>query len=135
MKRTTKPKTYEAEVDGRKVRVTIPDDFDSCEERQKLAHALAAWKTAGWVASGKATWWHRRVRRLARACAMPLSKVMADLERDAEAILAEEENESHVAPEDACPACGEGRTDCLVWDEGGTHVQCQTCSHTYKPGK
>ena len=26
MKRTTKPKTYEAEVDGRKVRVTVPDD-------------------------------------------------------------------------------------------------------------
>ena len=109
--------------------------YDALAEREKLAHALAAWKTAGWVASGKATWWHRRVRRLARACAMPLSKVMADLERDAKAILAEEDNEAHVAPEDACPACGEDRTDCLVWDEGGTHVQCQTCSHTYKPGK
>ena len=87
MNRTTKPKTYEAEVDGRKVRVTIPDDFDSCEERQKLAHALAAWKTAGWTDSKKAEWWYRRVRRLTRACAMPLSKVMADLDRDAEAIL------------------------------------------------
>ena len=87
MKRTTKPKTYEAEFEGRKVRVTIPDDFDAYEERQKLAHALAAWKTAGWTDSKKAEWWHRRVRRLARACAMPLSKVMADLEADAQAIL------------------------------------------------
>jgi len=133
--RRQKPKTYEAEFEGRKVRVTIPDNFDACEERQKLAHALAAWKTAGWVASGKATWWHRRARRLARACAVPLSKVMADLEHDAEAILAEEEGEAHVAPEVACPACGEDRTDYLVWDDDGVWVQCQTCSKTYSPSR
>ena len=110
-------------------------NYDALAEREKLAYALAAWKTAGWTDSKKAEWWHRRVRRLARACAMPLSKVMADLERDAEAILAEEEDEAHVAPEDACPACAEDRTDCLVWDGDGAWVQCQTCSHTYKPGK
>ena len=85
--RSRKPKTYEAEFEGRKVRVTIPDDFDAYEERQKLAHALAAWKTAGWTDSKKAEWWYRRVRRLVRACRMPFSKVMADLEADASAIL------------------------------------------------
>ena len=82
-----KIKTYEAEIDGRKARVTVPDDFDACEERQRLAHALAAWKTIGWMESRQARWWHRRVRRLARACAMPFSQVMADLERDAQAII------------------------------------------------
>ena len=86
-----KPKTYEAEFQGRKVRVTIPDDYDAYDERRQLAHALAAWKTIGFIDSMKATWWYRRVRRLARACRTPFSKVMADLEADAAAIMAEDE--------------------------------------------
>jgi len=89
--RRQKPKTYEAEVEGRKVRVTIPDDCDAYDERQKLAHALAAWKTIGFIDSTKAKWWYRRVRRLARACRTPFSHVMADLEADAAAIMAEDE--------------------------------------------
>ena len=64
-------------------------DYDALAEREQLAHALAAWKTAGWTDSRKAEWWHRRARRLARACALPLSKVMGDLDRDAEMIMAE----------------------------------------------
>jgi len=86
-----KPKTYEAEFEGRKVRVTVPDDYDAYEERVKLAHALAAWKTIGFIDSTKAKWWYRRVRRLARACRTPFSRVMADLEADAAAIMAEDE--------------------------------------------
>lgn len=89
--RKKKPKAYEAEIGGRKVRVTILDDFDAYDERQKLAHALAAWKTAGWTESTKAKWWYRRVRRLARACRTLFSQVMADLEADAAAIMAEDE--------------------------------------------
>jgi len=86
-----KPKTYEAEFQGRKVRVTVPDDYDAYDERRQLAHALAAWRTIGFVDSTKATWWYRRVRRLARACRTPFSQVMADLEADAAAIMAEDE--------------------------------------------
>ena len=33
-----KPKTYEAELNGRKVRVTVPDDYDAYEERLSLIH-------------------------------------------------------------------------------------------------
>jgi len=38
-----------------------------------------------------------------------------------------------VAPEDACPNCGEGECDELVWldDE---RVQCQRCRTVYRPG-
>jgi hypothetical protein len=127
-----KPKTYEAEIGGRKVRVTIPDDYDAYEERTLLAHALAAWKTAGYWPTRKADWWYRRVRRLARSCRMPLSKVMADLERDAEAIL-DEGADPLVDASCACPSCGERRMDELAWDDDGEWIQCQTCSRTYKP--
>ena len=85
-----KPKTYEAEFEGRKVRVTVPDDYDAYDERRQLAHALAAWRTIGFIDSTKAKWWYRRVRRLARACRTPFSQVMADLEADADAIMVED---------------------------------------------
>ena len=86
-----KPKAYEAEFEGRKVRVTVPDDYDAYGERRQLTHALAAWKTIGFIDSTNAKWWCRRARRLARACRTPFSQVMADLEADAAAIMAEDE--------------------------------------------
>ena len=61
--------------------------YDALAEREKLAHALAAWKAVGWMDSKKVGWWYRRARRLARACRMPFSPVCADLEADAQAIL------------------------------------------------
>jgi len=87
----TRVKTYEADFEGRKVRVTVPGDYDAYDERRQLAHALAAWKTIGFIDSTKAKWWYRRARRLARACRKPFSQVMDDLEADAAAIMAEDE--------------------------------------------
>ena len=89
MKRA-KPKTYEAEFQGRKVRVTVPDDYDAYEERQKLAQDLADWLMAGFWPSPKAQRWWRRVRRLARATGQTQTGAYADLRADAEAILAGE---------------------------------------------
>lgn len=71
---------------------TQTNAYDAGHERERLAHALAAWKTAGWADPTRAAWWYRRVRRLARACALPLSRIMADLDRDAQMILDDIEN-------------------------------------------
>ncbi|MBK9126295.1 MAG: hypothetical protein IPM13_00630 [Phycisphaerales bacterium] len=38
-----------------------------------------------------------------------------------------------VAPEDACPNCGERRQDKLVWFENADQVQCNSCDHVYAP--
>ncbi|MBK9128196.1 MAG: hypothetical protein IPM13_10395 [Phycisphaerales bacterium] len=38
-----------------------------------------------------------------------------------------------VAPEDACPNCGERRQDKLVWTADGDAVRCQTCKHVLQP--
>ncbi|MCB9846708.1 MAG: hypothetical protein H6811_12080 [Phycisphaeraceae bacterium] len=42
-------------------------------------------------------------------------------------------NDNFVAPEDACPNCGERNADLLVWldDE---RVECQRCKTVYEPG-
>ena len=39
-----------------------------------------------------------------------------------------------VAPEDACPLCGERSADRLAWDEDGERVTCSMCGTVYKPG-
>ena len=40
---------------------------------------------------------------------------------------------SPVDPEDACPQCGEKRSDRLVWRDDDT-VRCASCGTTYQPG-
>jgi uncharacterized Zn finger protein len=43
-------------------------------------------------------------------------------------------NHHLVAPEDACPRCGERNQDRLVWTPPGSDtVRCATCGHTYDP--
>lgn len=42
-------------------------------------------------------------------------------------------SEDRVAPCFACPACGEDRTDHLVWDATGTVVTCASCNTDYDP--
>jgi len=32
-----------------------------------------------------------------------------------------------------CPACGERRVDCLVWQKDEVHVKCTTCGKRYAP--
>ena len=38
-----------------------------------------------------------------------------------------------VAPEDACPQCGERECDELVWLDDD-RVECQRCKTVYRPG-
>lgn len=38
-----------------------------------------------------------------------------------------------VAPEDACPKCGQRECDELVWIDD-EQVECQTCKTVYRPG-
>jgi rubredoxin len=42
------------------------------------------------------------------------------------------ENDQNVAPEDACPLCGERNADRLCWIEDDM-VECQMCGLMYKP--
>ena len=39
-----------------------------------------------------------------------------------------------VAPEDACPQCGEREHDALVWVDDGDRVECQRCKTVNRPG-
>jgi len=63
--------------------------YDAGDERETLARELADWKAAGFTDSGRAWRWHRRVRRLAKACGMTVEAVTADLNADVESILTE----------------------------------------------
>jgi hypothetical protein len=68
---------------------TIP--YDAGAEREALAHELACWKAAGFIASEQAWRWHRRARRLAAVCDLRVDYVKANLEADADEILAHDE--------------------------------------------
>ncbi|MEX0715438.1 MAG: hypothetical protein WD066_02570 [Planctomycetaceae bacterium] len=63
--------------------------YDAGYERERLARELADWKASGFIDSRIAQRWDRRVKRLARVAKRPLAEMREDLERDAEAILAE----------------------------------------------
>lgn len=43
-------------------------------------------------------------------------------------------NDNLVAPEDACPLCGERDADRLVWQDD-ERVECQMCGTVYEPGR
>jgi hypothetical protein len=69
----------------------MPDTtHDALSEREDLATRLAAWKTARFIPSERAWRWHCRVRRLARMTGMTIAQVLADLNEDADAILADD---------------------------------------------
>jgi len=65
--------------------------YDAGNERETLARELADWKAAGFMDSGRARRWHRRTRRLAKACGMTRDFVISTLNADAELILNEAE--------------------------------------------
>lgn len=65
--------------------------YDAGAEREALAHELARWKAAGFIASERAWRWHRRVRRLAVICRLPLAEVKVNLDTDADGILANDD--------------------------------------------
>ena len=46
-------------------------------------------------------------------------------------------NDNLVAPEDACPLCGERDADRLVWQDAPreNRVECQMCGTAYEPGR
>lgn len=62
--------------------------YDSGLEREALAAELAEWKAAGVTTSFRATRWHRRTRRLAKRIGTTVESLIADLNADANAILA-----------------------------------------------
>jgi len=43
-------------------------------------------------------------------------------------------DDNQVAPEDACPRCGERDADRLVWQDD-ERVECQACGTMYEPGR
>ncbi|MFG0243290.1 MAG: hypothetical protein ACF8R9_10950 [Phycisphaerales bacterium JB054] len=43
-------------------------------------------------------------------------------------------NDNMVAPEHACPLCGERDADRLVWQDD-ERVECQMCGTVYAPGR
>jgi DNA-directed RNA polymerase subunit RPC12/RpoP len=44
------------------------------------------------------------------------------------------EQDDLVSLENACPRCGERRTDYLIWiDDESEEVECSTCGMVYKP--
>ena len=51
---------------------------------------------------------------------------------DEEGIVSTSLGESRVAQQHACPACGEDRTDMLVWQDDDT-VTCEACGLHYDP--
>lgn len=63
---------------------------DALSARRRLAEELAFWMSAGYWAFPLAAGWHRRARRLARACGIPLNEILDDLRADAERILQDE---------------------------------------------
>jgi hypothetical protein len=62
--------------------------YDALSEREDLATRLAAWKAAEFIPTDLASRWHRRMRRLARMTGLTVAQVMANLNEDADAILA-----------------------------------------------
>ena len=70
-------------------RGTTMKTYDAGDERETLARELADWKAAGFMESGRARRWHRRTRRLAKACGMTRDFVISTLNADAEYILSE----------------------------------------------
>ena len=65
--------------------------YDAGTERETLARELALWKAAGFIDGERAARWHRRTRRLAKTCRMTIESINADLNADAEMMLAEAE--------------------------------------------
>jgi len=65
--------------------------YDAGREREALARDLADWLMGGFWPSAKAQRWWRRVRRLARTVHYTVPGMVADLDADARAIMAEDE--------------------------------------------
>ncbi|MCX5683093.1 MAG: hypothetical protein NT049_05340 [Planctomycetota bacterium] len=153
-KRRMKPKTYEAEMGGRKVRVTVPESDDASEaaptkdgqtaaevyvERRRDITSLLDWlgqelakhqKQAkadprNWGAAGDLY----RVRSgLLEVVAGLRGVEVADIDRHLGG-----QGDDEVAKQDACPGCGERDADKLVWQGNGETVRCSTCGKQYTP--
>ena len=63
--------------------------YDALSEREDLAAQLAGWKVAG-IDTDRAWRWKRRVRRLARMTNLSHARVLAGLNEDADAIIADD---------------------------------------------
>jgi hypothetical protein len=62
--------------------------YDAGYEREALAHNLAHWKSAGFIGADRAARWERRLRRLAKATGLRLAEARAEINADADLILA-----------------------------------------------
>ena len=146
-KKRTRPKTYEAEMGGKKVRVTVPesDGYIDLSGAQAAAEMYAARRRdidrlLDWLGQELAK--HQKQAKAEpgnwgtagdlyriRSC---LIEALAGL-RGVEVESIEAHLDTDVPKAAGCPQCGEQCLDKLVWQDDGETVRCTTCGKQYTP--